>query len=234
MFFRPFRPIKARASALSIIIKVKPSLSQSSLKMIKTAFFVSCIAAAANAIEIDVDLATSSSALADLQALMNVDTAYHTCKVTSKRTIAGDENMKEMAKATNKKPFTDPAFPHDVNMIFWNGGNDPARWQKFLKGKNWGEFEYARIKDKVPGATFKSGNIRPDQIHQGKVGNCWFLAAAASIARTPGRLDTVFEESLFKPGGYAVNLFALGVPQTTVIDDYFTFYEGKNYGVDLG
>ena len=209
-------------------------MSQSSLKMMKTAFYVSCIAAAASAIEVAVDLATSSSALADLQALMKVDRMYHLCKVTSNRTIEGEENMKELSKATSKRPFTDPAFPHDENMIFWNGGNDWKRIKEFLGGDDnvnlWHQFEYARISDKHPGAPFKSGEIRPDQIRQGRVGNCWFLASVAAIAETPSRLDTVFEENLFKPGGYAVNLFALGVPQTTVIDDYFTFLEGRNYG----
>lgn len=58
---------------------------------------------------------------------------------------------------------------------------------------------------------------------QGSVGNCWFLAAAAAIAEHKGAMEKVFETDLNVKGGYAVNLFALGVPMTTVVDDYIPF-----------
>ena len=43
-------------------------------------------------------------------------------------------------------------------------------------------------------------------------------------------MEKTFETSLNVRGGYAINFFALGVPQTTVVDDYIPFKkddEGK-------
>ena len=40
-------------------------------------------------------------------------------------------------------------------------------------------------------------------------------------------MERVFEQSLSAPGGYALNLFTLGVPSTIVVDDMIPFYNGK-------
>ena len=36
-------------------------------------------------------------------------------------------------------------------------------------------------------------------------------------------MERTFETDLNVRGGYAINFFALGVPQTTVVDDYIPF-----------
>ena len=59
---------------------------------------------------------------------------------------------------------------------------------------------------------FSDGRIKASDIKQGELGDCFFLAAASAIALTSDRMETVFEQDLFKAGGYAVNLFVLGVP----------------------
>ena len=90
------------------------------------------------------------------------------------------------------------------------------------------KIEWKRISDVYPDATlFGSQNIRPQDILQGHLGNCWFLAAAASIAEHRGRMETVFAQELSVPGGFAVNLFTLGVPSTIVIDDFIPFVGEK-------
>lgn len=64
--------------------------------------------------------------------------------------------------------------------------------------------------------------ISVDDINQGYIGNCWFMAAASAVAETPGRLESVFlntETDLNSQGIYAVNFYALGVPHSIVIDD---------------
>ena len=40
-------------------------------------------------------------------------------------------------------------------------------------------------------------------------------------------MEKVFETDLNVKGGYAVNLYALGVPQTTVVDDIIPYHKGK-------
>ena len=46
-------------------------------------------------------------------------------------------------------------------------------------------------------------------------------------------MESVFETDLIVPGGYAVNLFALGVPQTTVVDDFIPFLDNKPLAAGL-
>ena len=43
----------------------------------------------------------------------------------------------------------------------------------------------------------------------------------------------MFAQELDVPGGYAVNIFTLGVPNTIVIDDYMPFIDGKPMGSKL-
>ena len=40
-------------------------------------------------------------------------------------------------------------------------------------------------------------------------------------------MERTFETELNVRGGYAVNFFALGVPQTTVVDDYIPFKKDR-------
>ena len=53
------------------------------------------------------------------------------------------------------------------------------------------------------------------------------MAAAACLAekKHKGVMETVFEPIKKVKGAYAVNLFALGVPQTTVVDDFIPFID---------
>ncbi len=49
------------------------------------------------------------------------------------------------------------------------------------------------------------------------------MASAAALAEKPGRIKRMFlntENKLNDAGIYAVNLYALGVPHTVIVDDY--------------
>ena len=70
---------------------------------------------------------------------------------------------------------------------------------------------------------FGSTGIRPADIRQGSIGNCWFMAAASAIAEYPGRMEKIFLNNVnevSKLGIYAVNFYTLGVPHTVIVDDY--------------
>ena len=72
--------------------------------------------------------------------------------------------------------------------------------------------------------TLFGNGATPDDMIQGEVGNCWFIAAASAIADAkPGLLEKSFlntEQVLPKSGVYAVTLYPLGVPHTVVVDDW--------------
>ena len=55
------------------------------------------------------------------------------------------------------------------------------------------------------------------------------MSAASAIAEKPGRMEKIFlnegMDKLNKPGIYAINIYALGVPHTVVVDDYLPLRE---------
>lgn len=82
---------------------------------------------------------------------------------------------------------------------------------------------WQRAKDAFPTKTLFGDGMSPDDIIQGGLGDCWFLAAASGVAEFPHLMKKVFaynESPLNSQGIYAVNLYALGVPHTIIVDDY--------------
>ena len=100
-----------------------------------------------------------------------------------------------------------------------------------IKNADWKRL--SKVKELKDATLWGTSGILPGDINQGPVGTCWFLAAAACLAdKHTDAIKQVFETDKVK-GGYAVNLFALGVPQTTAIDDYIPFIDGKPMSVQI-
>lgn len=83
---------------------------------------------------------------------------------------------------------------------------------------------WSRLKDVFPAkdgySLWGSEGVRPDDIKQGQIGNCWFLSGAAAVAEQPERLQSVFlNQELSSEGIYGLQMYALGVPVTITIDD---------------
>lgn len=43
--------------------------------------------------------------------------------------------------------------------------------------------------------------VRPQGAHQGKLGDCWFIAAASAVAEYPNRIKNVFINNDFTKSG---------------------------------
>ena len=62
--------------------------------------------------------------------------------------------------------------------------------------------------------------VTPNDIAQGSIGNCWIMVALSALAEYPERIENIFHNrEISQAGFYAVNIYALGVPYTTYIDD---------------
>ena len=88
-----------------------------------------------------------------------------------------------------------------------------------METTEWKRAKYA-FKDK---SLFGTTGIRPADIRQGSIGNCWFMSAASAIAEYPGRMEKVFlnnVDEVSSVGVYGVNFYTLGVPHTIIVDDY--------------
>lgn len=117
--------------------------------------------------------------------------------------------------------WQDPTFLKGTkDAIYWDGVD---RWNRSMYEAN-EKVEWRRvteIRDAKMWGT--SGQLSNNDVNQGAIGNCYFLAAAAAIAEKPERLQKIFlnqSNDLNEAGIYGVNLYALGVPITVVIDDY--------------
>eukprot|EP00301_Raphidiophrys_heterophryoidea_P023083 c7072_g1_i2.p1 GENE.c7072_g1_i2~~c7072_g1_i2.p1 ORF type:complete len:543 (-),score=143.84 c7072_g1_i2:864-2492(-) len=129
--------------------------------------------------------------------------------------------------------FHDNAFPPTDKSIW----RDPSLKGSWLKGKHIEWKRPAEIGDtSAKLAVFASGgrnstsDISPDDIVQGEVGDCYFLAALSAVATKPDLIDSLIVEEHSKQGVYGVKFFQQGKWQTVIIDDLFPCEHNETTG----
>lgn len=71
-------------------------------------------------------------------------------------------------------------------------------------------------------------DIDPNDINQGMLGDCYFLAVLSSCAEKPRRIkDRVKISKVNDSGIYCVTLFVNGVETPVILDDYFPTRNGR-------
>lgn len=88
---------------------------------------------------------------------------------------------------------------------------------------------WRRITDVVKNAVMVENSIDPDDIQQGNVGDCYFLAAISSIAEVPSRIRKIFcdEMEISKHGIYRLQVASQGQLKEIVIDDLIPVFDGS-------
>ncbi|KAF8969516.1 hypothetical protein BGZ46_010680 [Entomortierella lignicola] len=76
-----------------------------------------------------------------------------------------------------------------------------------------------RVKDLFRNTTFFQNGASPDDIKQGMVGDCWFLAALAVVSNIPGLLEQLCVKRDEEVGVYGFIFFKDGDWVSTVVDD---------------
>jgi len=173
-----------------------------------TNFILSCMAAGALAIQLDTEPKMSPKP----EALAQVGESY-ICNKAQEYVQAPLDNFESILAGSSK--YTDTAFPATENSLLWAGYGEKVDFK--LDNMAW-----TRMSEKYPNnSLFGSTGIKPADIIQGSLGNCWFLAACSALAEKPGRLEKIFlNDDVNSNGIYGVNLYALGVPHTVIVDDY--------------
>jgi len=70
--------------------------------------------------------------------------------------------------------------------------------------------------------------ISPNDINQGELGNCYFLAVLSAMAEVPERVFSRFiTKTPNKAGIYLVTLFVNGVETPVIVDDFFPIKYNK-------
>ena len=126
----------------------------------------------------------------------------------------------------SRQLFIDPAFPADNSSI--------AKCKWFLDGNN---VEWKRAKDICSNPKFIVNGIHPGDLGQGKIGDCWFLAAVATLLTESEHLKKVIPiDQSFDDGQYAgifhFRFWINGEWYDVVVDDFLPC--DTNYNLIFG
>ena len=122
--------------------------------------------------------------------------------------------------------FTDTTFPT----------SDAIYWADYI----YESFSPIRV-DADKSSWMRAGEAYPDytlwgpdgvtsyDLAQGSLGNCWVINALSALAEYPERIYNIFHNTEKNDKGvYGMNMYALGVPYTILVDDYLPFKEDGN------
>lgn len=119
-----------------------------------------------------------------------------------------------------KVPFVDLTFPPKPSSISrdFEGAPPPYPWMR--------PFVYCTEPGKPP--CLFVGEIEPNDIDQGQLGNCYFLCALACISEFPALVQYIFRNAQHPSLGiYRIALCKNAWLQTVVVDDLFPTSNGK-------
>ena len=124
-------------------------------------------------------------------------------------------NIEESLDGEHK--FVDKDFPTTQDSLGPESYPENVEWKRaaeFMKG----EFSIFERK------------IEPQDIKQGRLGDCYFLSAIASISEFPFVVKRLFETTdISSYSYYGVWLFIDGFWKCIVVDDYFPLHGGKPF-----
>ena len=117
------------------------------------------------------------------------------------------------------QPWTDPHFKPQVSSII---DEDMTRNRRI---QAWSTLVWRRPRDVYGENNYTVfRNIGPNDIIQGKCGDCYFLSTLSSFAETPARIKKIFLNTEVNEAGiYAVSLYVNGEKRTVVVDDHFPY-----------
>lgn len=124
--------------------------------------------------------------------------------------------------------FTDPVFPPTKSSIFEGAAKDHKGMLTKDEVAVLKKTSFKRISDlKQDIKVFDK--INPDDIHQGELGNCYFMSGVSALAEFPKRVEDCFiTKTMNDEGKYIVRLYDDGVLKHIPLDDHFP-WDGKKF-----
>ena len=130
--------------------------------------------------------------------------------------------------------FTDEEFPPDNHSLCYTGS---------MEGVDPDDIKWIRAKDLFKDAQFISNGASVNDVNQGYLGDCWFLAALASLTEQPKLFKKVvtsrgqsFEDGKYF-GIFHFKFYKWGTWVDVVVDDFIPTYNGRplfTYSDDKG
>jgi hypothetical protein len=120
----------------------------------------------------------------------------------------------ESCKNTGTK-FTDPEFKPTLKSLY---GEPPEP----ESNQNWKKYEWSRASDIMGSAMGVFHDIKPEDIIQGGLGDCYFLSSISALAERPALIRRLFDIEEVNPQCvYNVWLNINGAWTDYILDDYF-------------
>lgn len=143
----------------------------------------------------------------------------HTCQSAISRLKSANVNYTSIIGSGVK--FTDSSFSFTGDAMYWTDypfNSLSSRYSAFV---------YDRARNKLPTSSLFGTDLKStaDEIAQGEVGDCYYLASASALAEIPSRIQKAFVTQTYNNEGIiVVRGYVLGKPTDIVIDDYIPFY----------
>lgn len=139
------------------------------------------------------------------------------CEVMTKTSNKDQKDEIRKLHENNGSKFTDPQFPGNSTCL-------AKDWSEieYSMQKEWKSFVFKRIDEIYPQPIKVFNEISPNDILQGKLGDCYYLSTLSAIAEFPKRIEKLFDTQEYQPSGcYTVNIFDMGVETDYIVDDFF-------------
>jgi hypothetical protein len=96
---------------------------------------------------------------------------------------------------------------------------EPGKYEKF---------EWRRVSEIYENPQIFSEGVDPNDIKQGALGDCYFLAVLSSMAEHTEKIEDLFYTNKINDSGcYLVTFYINGVETPIIIDDYLPCYPGR-------
>ena len=140
-------------------------------------------------------------------AELPADTATHTCSqaITA---VKSQATLDYNSIINAGKPWTDPAY-NGSSAIYWQDFNK-KNTSPYIASINW-----ARANTTNPGSSLFGTSLAPNynNIHQGALGDCYYLCSVSAVAETPDRIKKIFLTQTYnKAGIFALTVYVRGIP----------------------
>ncbi|OMJ87011.1 hypothetical protein SteCoe_11338 [Stentor coeruleus] len=122
-----------------------------------------------------------------------------------------------------KIEFIDTEFPPLDSSIFKELNKDP--FDQLLHWRRPHEFLRVDYAEGLKDPCVFSEDIQPTNIHQGQLGDTWFISAVACLTERPGLIERLFiTKDINKSGVYRVKICKNGEWLSVTVDDFFPCY----------
>lgn len=122
------------------------------------------------------------------------------------------------------EPYTDEEFPPEFTSL----ANSKDKEDKIPKFRN-KKIEWKRASELKPNCQVFVDGVKPTDIRQGAIGNCYFLASLAALSEFPKLIAARFyTRETNKAGIYLMSFYVNGVEYPVVVDDWMPIVNGDS------